>query len=291
MLVDSYYSLFIVFLCLYLCPLSASVCISFDLLIGNLFIPCIFLNVVNFFRLKCFILSDSIGLDLLIDNALSWNVLFSPYIVLESFAVYNNWGWHLWSLRFCSTSIQVFLAYKASIEKLGVILISLSLYFTWSLSLAGFTIPCLFWLLMVLIILYQRDFLFWPSILIVLYVSYTLISISYFRLGKFSSIILLQFFFCAFDLCTSFSLPIRFSLLIISELSWVFCAWNFLVFKFSLIEVSISAILSSVSEIFSSINIVWWWDLPLRQTFNFQISLILGSLYWFSYTSSFEQFY
>ena len=61
---------------------------------------------------------------------LSWNILFSLSIVIESFARYSSLGWHLCSLRVCMTSAQDLLAFIASGEKSGVILIALPLYVT-----------------------------------------------------------------------------------------------------------------------------------------------------------------
>jgi hypothetical protein len=65
-----------------------------------------------------------------INLVLSWNVLFSPSMVIESFARYSNLGWHLCSLRVCMTSAQDLLAFLVSGEKSGVILIGLPLYVT-----------------------------------------------------------------------------------------------------------------------------------------------------------------
>jgi hypothetical protein len=62
--------------------------------------------------------------------ALSWNILFSLSIVIESFAGYSRMGWHLCSLRVCITSVQDLLAFIVSGEKSGVILIGLLLYVT-----------------------------------------------------------------------------------------------------------------------------------------------------------------
>ena len=53
--------------------------------------------------------------------ALSLNILFSPSIVIESFAGYSSLGWHLWTLSACRTSIQDLLALRVSMEKSGVI--------------------------------------------------------------------------------------------------------------------------------------------------------------------------
>ena len=61
---------------------------------------------------------------------LSWNILFSPSMVKESFAGYSSLSLHPWSLSICNTSIQDFLAFMVSIEKSGVILIGLPLYVT-----------------------------------------------------------------------------------------------------------------------------------------------------------------
>ena len=59
---------------------------------------------------------------------LSWNILVSPSMVVESFAGYSSLGWHMYSLRVCMTSAQRLLAFIVFGEKSGVILIGLSLY-------------------------------------------------------------------------------------------------------------------------------------------------------------------
>ena len=59
---------------------------------------------------------------------LSWNILFSPSMVIESFAGYSSLGWNLCSLRVCMISAQDHLAFIASGEKSGVFLIGLALY-------------------------------------------------------------------------------------------------------------------------------------------------------------------
>jgi hypothetical protein len=63
-----------------------------------------------------------------VNLVLSWNILFSPSMVIESFAGYSNLGWHLFSLRVCMTSAQDLLGFIVSGEKSGVILIDLPLY-------------------------------------------------------------------------------------------------------------------------------------------------------------------
>ena len=61
---------------------------------------------------------------------LSWNILFSPSIVIESSVGYSSLGWHLCSLRVCMTSAQDLLLFIISGEKSAVILIGLPLYVT-----------------------------------------------------------------------------------------------------------------------------------------------------------------
>jgi hypothetical protein len=59
---------------------------------------------------------------------LSWNILFSLSMVIESFAGYSSLGRHLCSLRVSMTSSQDLLAFIVSGEKSGVILMGLPLY-------------------------------------------------------------------------------------------------------------------------------------------------------------------
>ena len=54
--------------------------------------------------------------------------LVYPSMVIESFSGYSNLGWHLCSLRVCITSVQDLLAFIASGEMSGVIIIGLPLY-------------------------------------------------------------------------------------------------------------------------------------------------------------------
>ena len=79
-----------------------------------------------------------------VNLVLSWNILVSPSIVIESFAGYSSLGWHLCSLRVCMSSAQDLLAFIVSGEKSGVILIGLPLYVTWPFSLTAFNILSLF---------------------------------------------------------------------------------------------------------------------------------------------------
>lgn len=60
---------------------------------------------------------------------LSWSILFSPSMVIESFAEYRNLVWHLWSLDVCSMSVQALLTVRVSIGKSGIVKIGLPLCF------------------------------------------------------------------------------------------------------------------------------------------------------------------
>ena len=66
---------------------------------------------------------------------LSWNILFSPSMLIENFAGSSSLGWDLCSLRVCMTSDQALLAFIVSVEKSGVILIGLFLYVSWPFPL------------------------------------------------------------------------------------------------------------------------------------------------------------
>ena len=61
---------------------------------------------------------------------LSWNSLFCPSMVIESFAGYSSLGQHLCSLRVCMTFTHDLLAFIVSGEKSDVIMIGLDLYVT-----------------------------------------------------------------------------------------------------------------------------------------------------------------
>ena len=54
--------------------------------------------------------------------------------------------------------VQALLAFRVSVEKLGIILIGLPLYVTWPFPLVAFNIPSLFFTFSVLIIMWQEDF-------------------------------------------------------------------------------------------------------------------------------------
>ena len=88
-----------------------------------------------------------------VNLVLSWNILVSPSMVIESFAGYSSFGWNLCSLEVCMKSAQDLLAFMVSGEKSAVILIGLPLYVTWPFSLTAFNILSLFSTFGVLIIM------------------------------------------------------------------------------------------------------------------------------------------
>ena len=163
---------------------------------------------------------------------LSWNTLVSPSTVIDSFAGYSSLGWHLCSLRVYITSVQNLLAFIVSGEKSGVFLTGLPFYVIWLFSLTAFNIlslvHLLFWLLCV-----GRNFFSGP---VYLECSRLLVCscASFFRFGKFSSIILLKIF--AGPSFSSTPIICKFGLLIVSSISWMF--WVRIFFAFSLIVVS-----------------------------------------------------
>jgi len=122
-------------------------------------------------------------------------VLVSPPMVIESFAGYSNLGWHFCSFGVCMTSSWDLLAFIVSGEKSGVILIGLPLYVTWPFSLTAFNILSLFCTFGVLIIMWWEEFLFWSYLICLMFCRLLcmFMDISFFRLGKFSSMILLMF--------------------------------------------------------------------------------------------------
>ena len=82
---------------------------------------------------------------------------------------------------------------------------------------------------------------------------------SFFRLKKFSSIILLKIFTGPLSWGSSLSsMPIflKFSLLIVSWISWMFWVRSFLHFTFSLTVMSMLPMVSSAPDILSSISCI-----------------------------------
>lgn len=66
-----------------------------------------------------------------------WNILFSPSMMTE--VLLGSLGWFLSSLRVCRTSLQVLLALRITILKLGVILSDLPLFVIWEFFLTNFS--------------------------------------------------------------------------------------------------------------------------------------------------------
>ena len=83
----------------------------------------------------------------------SWDLLFSPSMLIECFAEYSSLVWHLCSFRVCMNSDKALLAFIVSIEKSGVFLIGLPLYVTWPFSLVALNILSLLCAFSVLIIM------------------------------------------------------------------------------------------------------------------------------------------
>ena len=98
--------------------------ITFLLFLGCSFPPC-----VGVFHLLSFVGLD-LWKDCCVNLFLSWNILCSSSMVIESFAGYSSLGWHLCSLSVCITSVLDLLAFRVPGEKFGIILIGLSLYVT-----------------------------------------------------------------------------------------------------------------------------------------------------------------
>jgi hypothetical protein len=61
---------------------------------------------------------------------LSWNILVSPFVVIESFLCIVALAGIGIILGVCMTSVQDLLAFRFSLEKSGIILINLPLYVT-----------------------------------------------------------------------------------------------------------------------------------------------------------------
>jgi len=83
--------------------------------------------------------------------------------------------------------------------------------------------------------------------------------ISFFRLAKFSSKILLKIFTGPLSWkssLTSIPMILRFGLLVVFWISWMFWVRSFLHFAFSLIVVPMFSMESSAPEIFSSISCI-----------------------------------
>ena len=129
----------------------------------------------------------------------------------------------------------------------GVILIGLPLYVTWPYSLATFNILSLFCAFSVCYYV-KKGF---SSLVPFFWCSCTFMAISFFRLGKFSSTILLKIFSGPLSWESLFSIQIilKFGIFIVSWNSWMLLARIVLYFEFSLTVVSISSTVFSITEI------------------------------------------
>jgi hypothetical protein len=97
---------------------------------------------------------------------LSYNILVSPSMVIDSFVEYRSLGWHLCFLRGWMTSVQLLLVFTVSVEKSGVIRIGLPLYVTWHFPLTAFSILSLFCAFMFWLLCDRRNFFFGPIYLV-----------------------------------------------------------------------------------------------------------------------------
>ena len=110
----------------------------------GLFIAYNFVGVSNLLVLKFsfqYYLQGWTHGQVLLKSGLSWNILLSPSMVIESFAGYSNLDCHLWSPSVCITPIQDLLVFVVSIEQQGIILTGLSLYVTWPFFLCSSYYP------------------------------------------------------------------------------------------------------------------------------------------------------
>jgi hypothetical protein len=51
-------------------------------------------DIVNFFGLEFFLLLFSVGLALWVDLIIAWRILFSSFMMIESFDGNSSLGWH-----------------------------------------------------------------------------------------------------------------------------------------------------------------------------------------------------
>lgn len=94
------------------------------------------------------------------------------------------------------------------------------------------------------------EFYFWSNLFGVIYASSTLI-VTFFRLGKFSSMIMLKMCFVSLTwVYSASSVPVilTLGLVIVSHISWIFNTRIILDLTFCLFKVSISPIISSIAE-------------------------------------------
>lgn len=113
--------------------------------------------------------------------------MFFLVIVTDCSSEYCSLGWHLWSLKFCRTSVQVPMGFRIFIEMSDIILMTCLYVLLDLFPFSAFNILSSFWTFRVLIILCAMEFLF------VLHItaSCAVIGISSFRVAKLSFIIIL----------------------------------------------------------------------------------------------------
>ena len=124
----------------------------------------------------------------------------------------------------------------------------------------------LFGAFVVSVIVWWEEFLFRSNQFGVLKASCMFMSIIFYGLGKFSSIILLKIFTGPLSwksLLSSIPIILRFGLLLVSYISWMFWVRSFLLFAFSLTVVSMFFMVSSTPEILLSISCILLWCLHL----------------------------
>lgn len=121
----------------------------------------------------------------------------NDYILNHGMIFFLYWLWFiiLFCIVVCISELIENLPWKS-----GVILIGLPLFGDLMFCLATFNILSLLCTFSVLIITYHRKFIFWLCWFSVLYATYTLIGSSCFRLGEFSSMVLLKKYSCVFVL-------------------------------------------------------------------------------------------
>ena len=103
--------------------------------------------------------------------------------------------------------------------------------------------------------------------------------ISFFRLGKLSSIILLKIFTDPLSwesLLSSIPIILRFGLLIVPLIFWMFWVRSFLLFAFSFIVLSMFPMISSAPEILSSIQFAMLTTMSLDSFPRFSISRLIS---------------
>ena len=95
---------------------------------GELCISCVFLSEGNLLGLvfpTCIFCRTGFVDRYCLNFILSWNILFSPSVLIENFPGCNCLDWHLWSIMIYMTSAQVLMALRIFIVKSVIVLIGL----------------------------------------------------------------------------------------------------------------------------------------------------------------------